>query len=221
MPTLVVVAGPNGSGKTTMVRSRELALLFTVPVVSVNADDFAKILAGDRSPTDQESLQAAQIADAMVDDLVADRQSFIVETVLSSDKYKSRILTARAAGFDIILVYVSVRDLELNIERVRNRVRLGGHPVPGHRIKARRNRSFQMFSWFARHADKVLVFDNSLAAPAIAAVKGPSGWLARSCGGTNTGSDGPEWMLLRVDLLAPEFADIVRSAAADRKPPDT
>lgn len=85
MPTLVVVAGPNGSGKTTLVRAGELALLFPVPVVSVNADEIAKALAGDRPPTDQESLQAARVADAIVDDLIAARQSFVVETVLSSD----------------------------------------------------------------------------------------------------------------------------------------
>ncbi len=221
MATLVVVAGPNGSGKTTLVRSGELALTFPVPAVSVNADDIAKALAGDRSPTDQESLQAARIADAIVDDLIARRQSFVVETVLSSDKYKARILAARAAGFDVIVVYIAVRVVDLNIDRVANRVRLGGHAVPANRIMARRDRSFQMFPWFARHADMVMVFDNSAASPEIAAVKGPSGWLSRHFEGTRTESATAEWMLLRVDLLAPEFAAIVRSAVADPTPPDT
>lgn len=75
-----------------------------------------------------------------------------------------------------------------------------------------------MFPWFARHADRVMVFDNSAASPEIAAVKGPSDWLGRHFAGTSTGSDAAEWMVLRVDLLAPAFADIVRSAAAARTP---
>ncbi len=87
MPTLVIVAGPNGSGKTTLVRSGALARVLSVPTASINADDIAMALAGDGTPSDQQSLQAAQIADALVDDLIAAGRSFVVETVLSSDKY--------------------------------------------------------------------------------------------------------------------------------------
>jgi predicted ABC-type ATPase len=130
MPTLVIVAGPNGSGKTTLVRSGELALIVPVPPTSINADDMARALAGDRPPTDAQSLQAARVADALVDDLIESRTSFVIETVLSSEKYKARVLAARSAGYQVILVYVTLRAPDLNVSRVANRFSQGGHTVP-------------------------------------------------------------------------------------------
>jgi hypothetical protein len=70
-----------------------------------------------------------------------------------------------------------------------------------------------MFAWFALQADLVVVFDNSSVSPQVAAVKGPAGWLARYFGGTV--SDKADWMLLAVDLLAPELAATIRTLAAN------
>src|SRR3954470_12324159 len=165
MPILVIVAGPNGSGKTTFVRTGALAGTLNVPAVSINADDLAREMASGGQPTDEQSLRAARISDARLDAELAAGRSVVVETVLSSDKFKPRITAARAAGYAVILIYVSVRRAELNVERVATRWRLGGHAVPLDRILARRMRSHAMFSWFARRADEVYVFDNSTAVP--------------------------------------------------------
>jgi len=59
----------------------------------------------------------------------------------------------------------------LNIERVAHRFRHGGHDVPAERIVARRQRSRELFAWFAKEADQVFVFDNSTSSPTVAAVK--------------------------------------------------
>jgi predicted ABC-type ATPase len=59
------------------------------------------------------------------------------------------------------LVFVTVRTAELNIGRVAQRVRLGGHPVPSDRIVRRRQASHRNFLWFSLEADIVLVFDNT------------------------------------------------------------
>ncbi len=200
-----MIAGPNGSGKTTLMRSGVLAQVLPVPAVSINADDFAKALAGGTAPSDAQSLQAAQLADALLDDRIATGHSVIVETVLSSDKFKSRVSDARAAGFQIVLVYVSLRSAEFNVARVANRVALGGHDVPETRIRARRTRSHAMFAWFAEQADQVLVFDNSTASPALGALKGPTGWV-----------------LHNLDVLPVELALTIRSLAANKdQPPQT
>jgi predicted ABC-type ATPase len=197
MPTLVIVAGPNGSGKTTLVRTGVLASLLKVPALSINADDLARNMASGGQPSDEQALLAAQISDARLDAEIAARRSVVVETVLSSDKFKGRVAAARAAGFDIVLVYVSVKLPELNIARVANRLLQGGHAVPLDRILARRARSHAMFAWFAREADQVFVFDNSTTVPAIAAFKGRGAWT-----------------LCSLDLLPPELADILREIAA-------
>ncbi len=196
MPILVIVAGPNGSGKTTLVRSGALADLMAVPAASINADDIARQLANGAQPTNAQSLLAAQTADAMLDGEIAAGRSVIVETVLSSEKFKSRVAAARAAGFEFVLIYVSVRIAGLNVARVANRFVLGGHDVPTERIVARRIRSHEMFVWFAKEADKAFIFDNSTALPSIAAFK-----------------DGPRWELRDLEYVALDLAESIRGLA--------
>src|SRR3954453_19934714 len=61
--------------------------------------------------------------------------SFIVETVLSSDKYRQRVLNARAIGFSVTMVYVTLRSPELAVKRVKQRFENGGHGVPEDKIR--------------------------------------------------------------------------------------
>ena len=176
MPHLVIVAGPNGSGKTTLVRSGVIARALGQTFEAINADDIAKSLAGDQQPTDWQSLRAAQMADARLDAAIASGASVLIETVLSSDKFKPRVEAAKKAFFTFTLIYVTVRQAALNVARVDHRGRRGGHPVPPDRVIARRGRSHAMFAWFAREADTVLVFDNSDAVPHLVAFRGRDGW---------------------------------------------
>ena len=174
----------------------------SVPDFSINADDVAKDLAGGGQPSDAQSLEAAQTSDRLLDGRIAAGQSVIVETVLSSGKHKARVLRAQSAGFKFVLVYVAVRIPELNVARVALRFAKGGHDVPQERIRARRERSHELFGWFARMADDVYVFDNSSAVPSTAAVKQTSGWR-----------------LPNLDLLPPDLAATIRSIAAGQIPP--
>jgi len=59
----------------------------------------------------------------------------------------------------------------MNIERVRIRVKRGGHDVPEDRIIERRGRSFEQLKWFFAAADKAYIFDNSDAEPRMIAYK--------------------------------------------------
>ena len=175
MPRLLIVAGPNGSGKTTLVRHGVLSDYLDVPSASINPDEVARELTGGGALTPEISLQAAQTCDARLDAEIAAGRSVTVETVLSSDKLKRRVEAARAAGFSIALVYVTLRHPALNVARVRQRHAQGGHDVPSDRVLSRRERSHALFEWFARQADIVLVFDNT-AAPAYAAGKAGGMW---------------------------------------------
>lgn len=176
MPRLVIVAGPNGSGKTTLVRSGVLANLYDVSTVSINADDVAREWAQGGQPTDAQSLAVAQFCDSRLDEHIAAGRSVIVETVLSSDKFQSRVAAAKAARFDVVFLYVTVQFGELNVARVAQRYAQGGHDVPGDRILARRIRSHEYFEWFASQADIVRVFDNTGARPVLAASKHDGAW---------------------------------------------
>jgi len=175
VPRLLIVAGPNGSGKTTLVRQGVLAAFLHVPPVSINPDDVAHELAGHNAPSPQQTLQAAQLCDERLDAEIAAGRSVTVETVLSSDKLKRRVEAARAARFDIALVYVTVRDGALNVARVEQRHAQGGHDVPPERVLSRRARSHVLFEWFAQRADLMLVFDNT-STPVYAAGKAQGVW---------------------------------------------
>jgi predicted ABC-type ATPase len=83
---LLVVAGPNGSGKTALVRQGVLSRILQPPAISLNADDLARELAGGQRPTPAQSLQAAQLCDDRLDAEIAAGRSVIIETVLASDE---------------------------------------------------------------------------------------------------------------------------------------
>ena len=98
-------------------------------------------------------------------------QTVGVETVLSTDKYRALVDHAKSRGFSIRLLYVTLRTADLNVERVKSRVRMGGHAVLEEKVRARRERSFQQLPWFLGQADYALVFDNSGAKPVVLAEK--------------------------------------------------
>lgn len=98
-------------------------------------------------------------------------QTVGVETVLSSPKYRKLVAEAKGKGFEINLIFVYLRTVDLNIERVRLRVKRGGHDVPEDKIRTRRIRSFDQLSWFFREADRAFIFDNSDAEPKLVFAK--------------------------------------------------
>lgn len=62
---------------------------------------------------------------------------------------------------------MTLRNADLNVERVRQRVRNGGHAVEENKIRERRERSFKQLPWFLTNADLVLIYDNSGAQPKL------------------------------------------------------
>jgi predicted ABC-type ATPase len=90
-----------------------------------------------------------------------------VETVLSTDKYRPLVSLAKVHGFEIQLLHVVLRDVELNIQRVKTRAAKGGHDVPEDKIRERRGRSFQQLAWFLDQADRALIYDNSARSPLL------------------------------------------------------
>ncbi len=131
MRRLDLVVGPNGAGKSTFV---ELTL---APLLSgsafVNADEIAK----QRWPDDptSHSYEAAQVAAKTRAKLIELGTSFIAETVFSHPSKLELITSARAADYTIVL-HVLLIPVGLAVERVRHRVKAGGHEVPETKIRA-------------------------------------------------------------------------------------
>jgi predicted ABC-type ATPase len=162
MPWMWIVAGPNGAGKSTFT-GEFLKNLGMPPLRKLNADDVtaalrAKDLAGEQ---DVLNVKAAQIVDAQVEESIRNGVDFLVETVLSSDKYRDDLVAAKAAGFKTGMIYISLHPAELSPERVQERVQKGGHQVQRQTAISRYYKSHAQLAWFAARVDVLMIYDNS------------------------------------------------------------
>ena len=159
-PVLIVIAGPNGSGKTT-ITSKILKHEWLEGAVYVNPDLVAQDRFGDwNSP--EAVLQAAQYCEQQREDCLKSGQSLIFETVLSSEGKVDFIRRAREAGYFIRLFFVSTSHPTINASRIAKRVMQGGHDVPITKIISRYQKSILNCKRIASFADRVYVYDNSV-----------------------------------------------------------
>jgi predicted ABC-type ATPase len=164
-----LIAGPNGAGKSSFA-GRFLRDLGHRHLITLNADERTLELRkkfADAAQNDL-NLRAAIAVDQDVAACIEAGQSFVVETVLSSGKYRDDVLGAKAKGFRFGLIYVSLHPPELSPLRVSERAAKGGHDVDPVTAVARHHRSHAELRWFAPLADLLMVFDNS--APAAAPI---------------------------------------------------
>jgi predicted ABC-type ATPase len=158
MPNLVILAGPNGAGKSTSA-PRAINDLMAVGAF-VNADDIARGLAG--FATESVAFQAGRIMLQRLEELFAQRADFAFETTLASRTFVPFVRNARTAGYRIELVYVWLNSADLCIERIKGRVRSGGHFVEDDVVRRRYERSLKnFFTLYQPMADDWRVYDNS------------------------------------------------------------
>ena len=153
-PRLLVFAVPNGSGKSTVTKGLPIVGIY------VNADDIKRI----SGCTD---LEAAQETEKIRSILLEEKQDFTFETVLSTDRNLELLRRAKEAGYEIQAVFVLTCSSEINVRRVRERVRNGGHDVPEEKIRSRYTRSLQNLAKLVRIADRTRVIDNSGIEPSL------------------------------------------------------
>jgi predicted ABC-type ATPase len=164
-PTLWIVAGANGSGKSTAYE--RLAIEEASGSVWIINPDLLTARIRDQEGLDQAgaNLASVQRIEKWLYASVATHQTVGVETVLSTGKYRKLVRTAKRRGFRIKLIYLVLASAALNVQRVRARVALGGHDVPEAKIIARRASSLSQLPWFMAQADYALILDNSGSTP--------------------------------------------------------
>jgi predicted ABC-type ATPase len=170
-PKFWIVAGPNGSGKSSIYTDTDIED-FGGSVWIINPDLLtARIQKIERLKPMAANIAAVTRIYSWLEASIAAHQTIGVETVLSTEKYRALVLSAKAHGFEVRLVYILLNSPELSVERVRLRVGKGGHHVPTSKIRQRRVRSLQQLPWFLKNADLAWIFDNSGAKPAQIAQK--------------------------------------------------
>jgi predicted ABC-type ATPase len=186
MERLDLVVGPNGAGKSTFI-ALTLAPLLAGSLV-VNADE----IAGQRWPADPAShaYEAAQVAADTRAKLIDLGRSFIAETVFSHPSKLDLVHAAHRAGFTVVLHVLLVPE-NLAVERVRHRVKAGGHDVPETKIRQRHGRLWAPVAEAIALSDFGTVYDGSrLRGPRI---------VARLSGGLTIGS--PDWPTWAPEIL--------------------
>lgn len=112
-------------------------------------------------PAQVNSYVAAVLADAIRRELLAQGSTFTFETVMSSPDKIDFMREAQAHGYRTYLYFVATDDPAINIARVKQRVRQGGHDVPEDRIRDRYRRSIGLLDQACAVSSRAYVFDNS------------------------------------------------------------
>ena len=159
-PVLIVIAGPNGSGKTS-VTSKILHHEWLEDSEYINPDNVARDMFGDWNNREA-VLKAANFCNDWREKCLAERKSHIFETVMSATDKVDYILRAKEAGFFIRLFFVSTESPTINAKRVANRVLNGGHDVPIPKIISRYDKSIANCIALSPYVDRLYVYDNSI-----------------------------------------------------------
>jgi predicted ABC-type ATPase len=158
-PTLIVIAGPNGSGKTS-VTGQILNHRWVEECVYINPDNIAQEMFGGWN-NHEGILKAAQYAQEQRIQLLKENKSFIFETVFSAIDKVLFLKQAKEQGYFIRFFFVGTNHPSINASRIANRVLKGGHDVPITKIINRYFKSIQNCCNIAKLIDRLYVYDNS------------------------------------------------------------
>jgi predicted ABC-type ATPase len=155
---VIALAGPNGAGKSTVGPP---LLKETLGVVQfVDADLIAAGLSAFAPETT--ALTAGKLMRRRLAELAASRTSFAFETTLAGRSYARWLTGLVASGYNFHLVFLSLPSAEFAVERVRDRVRRGGHSVSKETIRRRFDAGLRNFFGLYRSlADTWRIYDNS------------------------------------------------------------
>lgn len=157
-PTLYIIAGCNGAGKTTASYSVLPDLLECREFV--NADEIAKGL----SPFNPASvaIEAGKLMLQRIDLLLSQGKTFAIETTLATRSYASLISRAYERGYNVMLLFFWLPSPEMAVARVAKRVSEGGHNIPTETIHRRYWLGLQnFFNIFTPIVDSWSLYDNT------------------------------------------------------------
>jgi len=159
-PVLIVVAGPNGSGKTT-ITSKILKHEWLENAIYINPDIIAQERFGDwNSP--KAILEAVNYCKSLREEALTNHKSLIFESVFSSDEKVDFVCRAKQQGYFIRLFFVATSHPSINASRIAKRVILGGHDVPIAKIISRYQKSILNCRKIISLVDRLYVYDNSI-----------------------------------------------------------
>ena len=159
-PILIVIAGPNGSGKTS-ITNKILQHEWVENCLYVNPDNIAKDTFGDWNSSEA-VMKAAVYSAQLRETCIIEGKSLIFETVLSAYDKIDFIQRAKSQGYFIRLFFVGTESPTINASRIAQRVMEGGHDVPITKIISRYTKSIANCCAVAQMVDRAYFYDNSI-----------------------------------------------------------
>jgi predicted ABC-type ATPase len=181
-PFAIILAGHNGSGKSTMW-SKHLSDRFRMPLVNADRmmlsilpepgeDGFLSDWAQELRDTNLSWMSVAQKGvEAFVVQAMGAGVPFALETVFSHWRERGdgtveskidRIRELQEAGYFVLLLFVGLSNAALSVGRVQTRFASGGHDVEIPRLLARFPRTQRAVGAALPVADAAILVDNSL-----------------------------------------------------------
>ena len=148
LPEVIVFAGPNGSGKTTITGMAKTVGEY------INADDIKRT-------TLCTDLEAAQKAEGLREKMIAEKKDFTFETVLSTDRNLLLLKKAKEQGYFVRCIYILTANADINVARVSARQAIGGHGVPEDKIRSRYSKALALIPQLVEVCDILHVYDNT------------------------------------------------------------
>lgn len=166
-PMLVIVGGANGTGKSTF------SYLYRdeFQIDYLGADDIANELKNNMAKNIE--IQAGKLFFTRLESYLATKRPIIIESTLSGIGLLKKISDFKRKGYSVSIVYLFLDNVETCKNRIKIRVKKGGHNIPNKEVERRFIRSIRNFWQKYRHeADTWQIFYNGLSRPFEVAVKG-------------------------------------------------
>jgi len=159
-PILIVIAGPNGSGKTS-ITSKILKHEWLEDAIYINPDIIAQEKFGDWNSVDS-IYKSIKFCEDLREKCLIEKKSLIFETVLSRYDKVDYIKRALENGFFVRLFFVCTMSPNINASRITDRVMKGGHDVPIPKIISRYYESIKNSKELTQIVDRAYFYDNSV-----------------------------------------------------------
>lgn len=158
MPTLYILAGPNGTGKTTFYSIAVETGFIAKQLPFVNVDIITQSLG---EYTEENFAKASEIYRQTVREFMDSNKDFMIESNLADTRSYDWLSLVKSKNYEIILYYLSTDDVTINIGRVQRRVAEGGHDIPESIIRSRYSNSHSYLKTKLSFFKEVYLIDNS------------------------------------------------------------
>ncbi len=163
-----IIAGPNGSGKTTF------ASTFLPEYAKCDRFINADLIASGLSPfsPQQVAIKSGKLVLEQIKEYSSNGVDFGFETTMSGVTYLKYFRMLKEKGYKIHIFFLWIPSIQLAVARIKDRVAQGGHNVPVQDIKRRFERSTEkFFKQYRLLSDKWILFNNAESKPRIIAKK--------------------------------------------------